>query len=361
MNMPERGAVAELKLRHISHNLKQFRNLHAGKIIAVVKANAYGHGIENIVPVLSDCDALAVATIDEAIQVRLLAPKQRIILLEGVFNQQEMSVAVEQSFDVVVHQQYQLELLDKLPTKQQLNIWLKIDTGMNRLGFAFSQADELCNKLHRHPNVKELKLMAHFAQSDDPQSRQTQQQQQLNKKLQNLNLAYSFSNTAAVLNRLNQAQEWARVGIGLFGISPLPKQTATDHNLLPAMNLFAKIIATKTIQAGQSIGYGATHTVSKPSLLGIVGIGYADGYPWFKSGTTAVKIGGQIFPTIGRVSMDMLAIDLSQATEKITVGQRVKLWGENMPAERLAESLQCIPHILTCGITKRVKFYVEKD
>lgn len=361
MNSPERGAVAELKLRHIRHNLQQFKTLHQGKIIAVVKANAYGHGIEHIVPMLSDCDALAVATIDEAIQVRLLTATQKIILLEGIFNQQELSLAVEKSFDVVLHQAYQLELLNQLEPTQQLNIWLKIDTGMNRLGFDFSQLNELSDKLRRHKNVKGLKLMSHFAQSDQPQSQPTQCQQQLNQKLQNLNLAYSFSNTAAVLNQLNRAQEWVRIGIGLFGISPLPKQTAADHQLLPVMNLYAKIIAQKTIQAGQSIGYGSTHTVTQTTQLGIVGIGYADGYPWFKSGVAIVRIGNQNFPIIGRVSMDMLAIDLSNAQHRIAIGQRVKLWGENLPAEQLAKSLGCIPHILTCGITKRVKFYVKED
>ena len=309
-----------------------------------------------MVPALDAADAFAVATLDEALQLRALSPDKRIILLEGVFNQDELQLALEQSFDVVVHQKYQLALLDLLQEKDNLCVWLKVDTGMNRLGFDLPFARSVIPHLKQRSTI-DLHLMSHFAQSDQPLAPQTQQQIEANGWLEAQGLPFSFSNTGAVLSGLSKGNEWVRVGIGLFGISPLPTTTASDFKLKPVMNLQSKIIATKSIDKGQAVGYGAHFMAPKDMRLGIVGIGYADGYPWTQAKNLSVMLGQTACAVIGRVSMDMLAIDLSQI-QKTEPGADVQLWGDCLSVESLAETLDVIPYALICGITKRVKFHV---
>ncbi len=358
MKVRARGAQATIFPDRISHNLAVFKTLHPGPLIAVVKADAYGHGLDHVVPALKAVDALAVATIDEAMQLRGLSPDQRIILLEGVFNAHELNLAIAHRFDVVVHQMYQMALLDELPETATLRVWLKVDTGMGRLGFRPDVAEQHIQTLIKNPQV-DLHLMSHFAQSDQPKAEQTLVQLDWNQKLKTFGLPFSFSNTGAVLNGISDPNEWARVGIGLLGISPLPDDQAQDHGLKNAMQLQSKVIATKTIEAGDAVGYGAHYVADKSLRLGIVGIGYADGYPWSTQAGSQVLVNGQACSILGRVSMDMLAIDLS-ALPDTEPGQDVVLWGDGLPAEVVAQALGVIPYTLVCGITKRVKFHVAK-
>ncbi|MCF6301490.1 MAG: alanine racemase [Proteobacteria bacterium] len=351
-----RGTVAHINLSNIRHNLNQFRRMHAGSVIAVVKANAYGHNLKMIVPALVNADAFAVATIEEALQVRRLNADKAIILLEGVFNAKELQLAVEHNFDLVVHQQYQIELLAKSTGLNLSKAWLKIDTGMNRLGFEVGECVEKIAQLKKINGIGEVCLMTHFAQSDCPDATQTRQQTKHNNWIKTLGLSYSLSNTAAVLNGMSDNNEWARIGIGMFGISPLPGTSAADYSLKPVMDLKAKIIAIKTILAGKQVGYGAHYTSQKETTMAIVGIGYADGYPWHKYKSSQASIGGIKVPIIGRVSMDMLALDISELPG-IEVGEEVLLWGGDLPVEIVSNDLDLIPYTLTCGITNRVKYY----
>ncbi|TDR17450.1 alanine racemase [Marinicella litoralis] len=350
----ERGTQAEINTAHISHNLNQFKSLHPGKIIAVVKADAYGHGLATVVPHLKAADAFAVATIEEAIELRAINPDKAIILLEGVFNAEELTTALNHNFDVVVHQKYQIELLKEAQSKQRIDVWLKIDTGMNRLGFNPTEAEAHLKLIHDLPLVNQLRVMTHYASSDDVTAKQTQQQQTLNDWVKTLGYECSFSNTAAVLNQLSKPNEWVRVGIGLFGISPLSDRWAASFKLKPVMRMTAKIIATKDIQKGDLVGYGGTFQAKHPMRIGIVGMGYADGYPWTEK-QSHVMVQGHKAKIIGRVSMDMMAIDLTDLSHVLT-GFDVEAWGENWPIEAVADELGLIPYTLTCGITKRVKF-----
>ncbi len=349
----ERGTQARIHTAHISHNLKQFRRLHPGKIIAVVKADAYGHGLERVVPHLSDCDAFAVATIEEALELRRLEPQKKIILLEGVFNRSEMRTATEQHFDVVVHQDYQIDLLLEAAAGKAPEVWLKIDTGMNRLGFHPDAFTSKLNAIEKTP-IQKVRLMTHYASSESVKSTQTQAQSQLNQWIKSLGYEYSFSNTGAVLNHLAEPQEWARVGIGLYGMSPLAKQWAKAFDLQPVMHLTAKIIATKKIKAGSQVGYGGTYQASTDMRIGVVGIGYADGYPWSEH-PSQVLVRDRMVRVLGRVSMDMMAIDLSVFDQHMT-GETVTIWGDQLPIEQVAADLKMIPYALTCGITRRVKY-----
>jgi len=352
----ERGTEAVIHTARLSHNLKQFKQLHQGPVITVVKADAYGHGLAVAVNHLHETDAFAVATMDEALAVRALSPDKRIILLEGVFNQHELSLSIQHQLDVVVHQHYQIALLNQSSATEQLDVWLKLDTGMNRLGFDPVDTEQLITQLNAAKPVRQIRLMSHFASSDDPSCPQTQTQQTSNEWLKSLGYEYSLSNTGAILNDLSDRQEWARVGIGLYGISPLPNQSGSDFGLQPVMELSAKLIATKTIAAGARVGYGGTYEAASDMKIGIVGIGYADGYPWTQH-QSQVLIHGTLVPVIGRVSMDMLAINLQEVPTART-GDRVLLWGNGLPIEQVAADMRLIPYTLPCGITKRVNFHV---
>ena len=353
---PERGTAAYINTSHISHNLNVFKDLHPGKIIAVVKADAYGHGLKNTVPALTACDAFAVATIEEALALRQLDNEKKIILLEGVFNDHEMNLVIEHRLDVVIHQDYQVALLKIVPATHNMDVWLKIDSGMNRLGFHLDQMAEKLNSIKAIDGIGQVRLMSHFAASDDVQCQQTRSQIKVNDQLKTLGYEYSFSNTSAVLNQLNTHDEWCRVGIGLFGISPLGMgSSGGDFNLKPAMHLSAKIIASKYIKTGEKIGYGGHFTATKDMRIAVVGIGYADGYPWSEHNSSVI-VDGLTVEVLGRVSMDMLVIDASELKLNIS-GKQVTVWGDELPIEAVAADLKLIPYALICGITKRVKYY----
>ncbi len=350
----ERGTQADINAPNVRHNLQQFKSMHPGKVIAVVKADAYGHGLATVIPFLSQADAFAVATIEEALELRQLNPDKTIILLEGVFNMSELHDAIKHQLDVVIHQSYQIDLLQQVTGSQQLDVWLKIDTGMNRLGFTQAEAEATLHQIQSIDLINNLRVMTHFASSDDASSSQTKQQIHLNKWVKTLGLEYSFSNTGAVLNQLMDPKEWVRVGIGLYGISPLPEQWGSSFNLKPVMQLKAKVIATKHIPQGSTVGYGGTYLAKHDMRIGIVGMGYADGYPWSEK-QSHVMVTGQKASIIGRVSMDMMAIDLTELPA-VETGFTVEAWGENWPIEAVAKELGLIPYTLTGGITKRVYF-----
>lgn len=352
----ERGTKAYINSNHIKQNLKTFKNLHKGKVIAVVKADAYGHGLSRVVTALKHADAFAVATIEEAQLLRALDSDKRIILLEGVFNDDELNQALEYKFDVVIHQDYQIELLKNTSCDSRIDVWLKIDTGMSRLGFAVKSYDSKLVQLETLDAVNVIRLMTHYAESGDVDSAQTKSQYRFNHTIIDQGYEYSFSNTAAVLNELAFEDEWVRVGIGLYGISPLKNPKWSQYfELKPAMQLTAKIIATKYISKGTKVGYCGRFVAAEEMRIGIVGIGYADGYPWSEL-TSSVLVDGKKVAVLGRVSMDMIAIDISQFDQAMT-GLEVTMWGGDLPIELVANDLKLIPYALTCGITSRVKFY----
>lgn len=352
----ERGTKALIHSSHIAHNLKVFQKLHKGKVIAVVKADAYGHGLSRIVPALNHADAYAVATIDEAALLRRLDANKRIILLEGIFNNKELTKAHDLNLDLVIHQDYQIDILKGASIGFEFDVWLKIDTGMSRLGFGVDQFRSKLTQLKQLDAVAEIRIMTHYAESGEIKSKQTKEQYQFNQGVLDIGFEYSFSNTAAVLNKLSFENEWVRVGIGLYGVSPLCEPKWADYfGLKPVMQLTAKIIASKYIKKGAKVGYCGRFEAEDDMRIGIVGIGYADGYPWSERNSTVV-INNKSVQVLGRVSMDMIAIDISQFEQPMT-GQEVTMWGGNQPIEQVAKDLKLIPYALTCGITNRVKFY----
>ena len=354
-----RGTQAIINLSNLKHNFKLLSKLAPSKLVLVVKADAYGHGLKQIVTALDGVDCFAVATIDEALVVRKYKQKARILMLEGFFDQQELEIALDNNFDCVIHQKQQLQLFTQLNSTKKINIWLKYDSGMNRLGFdddAFADAISLIKK---HKNINELILMSHFASANEKNNAFTQKQMhQFTQYCKDYPV--SLSNSSALLNKQNLQDEWCRVGISLFGVSPIEAKEGQDFGLKPVMSLKTNVIATKIVKKEDGIGYSQTYHANEDKKIAIIGIGYGDGYPWILSKQAYVKINNHKATILGRVSMDMMAIDISTIPH-VKVGDSVNVWGiddnSSLPIEIVARHAQTIPYVLLCQITSRVHYH----
>ncbi len=352
-----RGTTAIINLNNLKHNYAVLKKLAPNKLVLVIKADAYGHGIKQVVQTLGTIDCYAVATIDEALLIRKHNQKVKILLLEGFLDADELQTALANNFECVIHQQQQLDLLKQAKPSKKINTWIKLDTGMNRLGFTPEQFNQALTALENHPNVNDIVLMSHFASADDNNDLT---QKQTSKFLhQNKPYQRSISNTAALLNNKNLSDEWCRVGIALFGVSPLRHKSAKEFNLKPVMTLKTNIIAIKNIDKNQGIGYSHKFISKKAMEIAIVGIGYGDGYPWSLTNHAIVKHKDKTAKIVGRVSMDMMAIDVT-AIDCINIGDPVLIWGQDdksdLPIEIVASHAQTIPYVLLCQITSRVHY-----
>ncbi|MGI9219565.1 MAG: alanine racemase [Woeseiaceae bacterium] len=348
------GARALIRLDALKHNLNVVRkSCPKAKIMAVVKANAYGHGMVPVARSIRGVDALAVARLAEAIELRDAGIETPIVLLAGVFNDEELQTAAAHNFEIVVHCPEQIELLEA-SKDLAATVWLKFDTGMNRLGFNPDDAAALVPRLQACDAVAELRLMSHLASADDRDNVATMAQlDQFNQLIQGFSGAVSIANSAGALAWPALAGEcWIRPGIMLFGLSPFEDQTGADLGLKPVMQFEARLIATKPLPAGALVGYRGRYQAREQSTLGIVSAGYGDGYTrHFKSGTP-VLINGRKVPLIGNVSMDMIAVDLGKnATD--AVGDVATLWGDGLPIEEIAPWAEAIPYDLVCGVMNR--------
>lgn len=357
------GARALIRLGALKHNFDVIRKAAPGaKIMAVIKANAYGHGMVTVATHLSDVDAFAVARVPEAVKLREHGITVPIILLSGVMNSTEMRAAVEGGFEPVVHCPEQLDLLE-VTTSSTVNVWLKFDTGMNRLGFPPRNAREVVARVESATAVNELRLMTHLASADELQSSTTADQLRLFRPIvEGFDGAVSIANTPGALGwpAVMAAQKelgfkgdnWIRPGIALFGISPFAEKTGVDLDLKPVMQFEARVIAVKPLQAGGRVGYKGRYVSDKDTILGIISAGYGDGYSrHFRSGTP-VLINGRKVRLIGNVSMDMIAVDLGPSAND-AVGDIATLWGDGLPVEEVAPWADAIPYELVCGVMNR--------
>ncbi|NVJ62346.1 MAG: alanine racemase [Gammaproteobacteria bacterium] len=342
----------------IQHNLEQIKKMAPqSRIMAVVKADAYGHGLVPIAKSLAAADALAVACIEEAIELRNGGVTTPIILLEGIFESNELPLVAQLDLQLVIHNQHQIDLLKANPTDKPIEVWLKVDTHMNRLGFAADSIAEVFESVQQLPSVSVLRLMTHFACADDVASSMTQQQLDLFKSVTaEFDVEKSAANSAAVLAWPETHFDWVRPGLMLYGYSPLLGKEGHEHKLLPAMTLESKLFEVKTVEKGESVGYGAHWRAEHKTTIGIVAIGYGDGYPRHVENDAPVWVNGRIVPIAGRVSMDMFAVNLGEDS-KDSIGDRVVLWGPELPVERVALAANTIPYTLVCGVTARVKYH----
>lgn len=357
------GARALIRLGALQHNLGVIRAAAPDcKIMAVIKANAYGHGMVTVAHHLDDVDAFAVARVPEAMELRRSGIELPIVLLAGVMNAAELEAALEGGFQPVVHCFEQVELLEAAGSGD-LVAWIKVDTGMNRLGFAPRQADEVIRRVAKASAVGEVRLMTHLSSADELHSSTTLEQlKRFESVARDFDGSVSIGNTPATLGwpavRDSQRQygfsgdHWIRPGIALFGISPFADRTGVDLGLKPVMQFEARLIARKPLAAGSRVGYKGSYVSDSDSVLGILSAGYGDGYSrHFRSGTP-VLINGRRVSLIGNVSMDLIAVDLGLDAND-SIGDIATLWGDGLPVEEVAPWADAIPYELVCGVMNR--------
>ncbi|WP_413692823.1 alanine racemase [Psychromonas sp. KJ10-2] len=352
-----RSATAVIKLSAIRQNYLYAKSLAApAKAIATIKANAYGHGAIQVANELSDvADAFAVACIEEAIELREAGIKQPILLLEGFFTADELAYISEFNLWCVVHSQYQLDAIQAGEFEQPINVWLKMDTGMHRLGFYLTNMQTLGSNLKKMPQVNNITHITHFSSADDLSSIRTEQQTALFlETIGELPGDISIANSSAVLSKaMPDRVQWVRPGIMLYGASPIDNPEIAK-SLAPAMTFKAKVISERIIEAGECVGYNALWKAEKPSKIGTVSIGYADGYPRHAGTGTPVLVNGKKSQLLGRVAMDMIMIDLSMFDDQDCIGFEVEFWGDNIPVNEIAQCADTIGYTLLCGISRRV-------
>jgi len=350
-------AYAVLNLDAVVQNLAVVRK-HApeAKIMAVIKANGYGHGMLRGAEALKAVDAFAVARADEGVRLRKAGLTNRIVVLEGFTCHSELDEHLQHDLSAVVHSLEQIEIFAARPERSAISVWVKVDTGMNRLGFRPQDLAEMHERLLACSIARQpYHYMTHFANADDVGDRKTLDQIRL---FEATVLPYSgqrsMANSAAILGWPQSLADWVRPGIMLFGISPFPDTTGAMLGLRPIMSLHSRLISVKTIAAGETVGYGSGWRCERPTRLGVIAIGYGDGYPRYAKPGTPVLVNGVRVPLIGRVSMDMITVDLA-AQPGAKPGDPVTLWGEDLPVEEIARHAETIPYTLVCGITPRVQ------
>ena len=350
-----RQATVYIDSEALQYNLNRVKQLApTAKIVSMVKANAYGHGVKDCLAALASTDAFGVACLEEALEIRELGYQQPITLIEGIFSAEEMQIVIDQNIEIIVHHQQQLDWLrankDAYIAKN-LKVWVKLNSGMNRLGF---KVDEIIDVIHQlKADGFNCVLAMHFANADaDNHPLNEQQKQQfLHVKEACAPILASCCNSAAIFKWPELNFDFVRPGIMLYGASPFADKTVEDLDIRPVMTFTAEIIALNTVQAGESVGYGSTFIADKETELAIVSIGYGDGYPraFFKQNYVAIN--GQKVPVVGRVAMDMIAIDVTDLNAQL--GTQVELWGKHRLVDDVAEANGTIGYELLCRLSNR--------
>ena len=343
----------------LAHNLAVARACAPQtRIFAVIKANAYGHGLQRAARALQAADGFAVLEFDAAMQLREAGFRQRILLLEGIFDAHEATLGAAQRISAVIHAGEQLQLLDSLPAGARLDVLLKINSGMNRLGFAPDAVAAAYAALQDSPGVGKITLMTHFADADDARGVDWQMEI-FERAAAGIVAPRCLANSAATLRYPATHFDWVRPGIMLYGSSPFAELSAVELGLRPAMTLASQIIAVRELRPGDTVGYGGTFRADRSMRIGVVACGYADGYPRHAPSGTPVKAGDRLTATVGRVSMDMLCVDISTMPEA-GIGTPVVLWGEGNPVDDVARAAGTVSYELMCALAPRVPVIENK-
>ncbi|MCC5811844.1 MAG: alanine racemase [Ectothiorhodospiraceae bacterium] len=361
MSRDTRAVISAGALRH---NLQVARHAARGaRVMAVIKSNGYGHGLLRVARALSDADAFAVTCLEEAVPLREAGYVHPILLLEGVFEPRELEIACRYRLDLVLHSEWQLELLESHRLSRSLSVWLKVDSGMHRLGFPPELVAQVHQRLLNTASVgPHIRYMTHLACADDRNDRRSLQQlERFSAAVDVLRGERSLVNSAGLLGWPDLVADWARPGIMLYGASPFIDGQEPKPDLRPAMTLCSRLIAINQVRKGETVGYGATWTCPEDMPVGVVTIGYGDGYPRHAPSGTPVLVNGLETQLIGRVSMDMITVDLRGIRDQVSIGDPVTLWGDGLPIERVAEKAGTIAYELLCGVTRRVYFEEARD
>ena len=352
-----RATTARIHMDALRHNLARIRSAAPGaKVMAVVKADGYGHGLERVAQALAGADAFGVAALSDAQRLRAVGFSQSIVLLSGFDEANDLAQLRQLSVATVVHHPFQLELL-AADSGSPISVWLKMDSGMHRLGFPPERFAEVYRRLQAMPNIADdIVCMSHFASSDEPDNPQTPRQLAcFDGALPPDASICSLANSAAVLEWPASHRHWLRAGGALYGLSVATGMTGSDFGLKPAMTLSTRLISIQQVAAGERVGYAGAYVCPEDMPIGVAAIGYGDGYPRnIRPGTPALLNGLRV-PIIGRVSMDLMTVDL-RGQPQAAVGDELTLWGEGLPVEEIAEAAGTISYELTCSITRRVRF-----
>ncbi len=348
-----RPICATIHTAALQHNLALARS-HApkSKTLAVIKANGYGHGMLRVAKALSGSDGFAVLRVEEGIALREAGFRQTIVLLEGLFSADEVADAMRHDLSIVVHNEDQLYMLEKAAVVSPLDVFIKLNTGMNRLGVPLARFWAVYDRLKTCKAVRGITLMTHFATADGPQGIASQLER-FNALTEEISRPKTLANSAAILRYPESHDDWVRPGIMLYGATPFADQSAADIGLQPVMTLTSEIIAVQNLSAGDSVGYGQLFTAEQPMTIGVVACGYADGYPRHAPTGTPIMVAGQRTRTLGRVSMDMLYVDLS-GIPQAQVGSPVELWGGKIPVDEVAVAAGTVGYELLCAVAPRV-------
>ena len=353
-----RPARARIALDALRHNYLLTRQRHGRRTLAVIKANAYGHGAVRCARALEDiADGFAVAIVEEALQLREAGIRAPILVLEGIFDADDLALALQNRLWLVVHHEAQLRLIEaaRIPDGAALDIWLKLNSGMNRAGFEAADYRAAWQRVRACRGVNDIVLMTHLAQADEPQAGATMRQIALfDATTSGIPGERSIANSAGLLAWSAACRDWGRPGISLYGADPMPGES---NGLRPVMTLESEIMGVRDVPEGTAIGYGARFLAQRPTRIGLVAMGYADGYPRSAPDGTPVLVHGARSQLIGRVSMDMLTVDLTDIPEA-GLGSRVELWGPNISINEVAQGAGTIAYELLCNV-KRVRLLYD--
>jgi alanine racemase len=349
-----RPLVAQINLAALRSNLALARaKAPQTQVFAVVKANAYGHGLERVLPAFEDADGLALIELDAAARLRELHYSRRILLLEGFFDERELAEIAARRLAIVVHDPEQVAMLERSALTRPLEVFVKVNTGMNRLGIAPAATAQMCERLVNAPSVAAVRLMTHFPRADEEDGIE-EPLAIFDAACRGLRYPRSIANSAGVIRYGEVGGDIIRPGIMLYGASPFPYDTAEMLGLAPAMTLRSQIIGVQDLKPNDSVGYGGTYTATHAHRIGVVACGYADGYPRHAPNGTPVLVCGKMARIAGRVSMDMITVDLSDVPEAV-VGSPVVLWGEGLPVDDVAAAASTIGYELLCAVAPRVR------
>ncbi|MEO8536263.1 MAG: alanine racemase [Betaproteobacteria bacterium] len=354
-----RPICAEIDLAAIETNLERVRRCAPGaEVMAVVKADGYGHGLLRILPALQLADGLALIEIDAALVVRGTGERRPILLLEGFFEAAELDAVADANLSVAVHDAEQVRMLERARLRRPIDVYVKANTGMNRLGFAPGDVAGVCERLERADAVSSIRLMMHFARADENGDTLAEPLARFERACGSLPYPRSIANSAGVVRYDEVGGAVVRPGIMLYGATPFAGRSAASLGLAPAMTLRSKLIGVQTLVAGDAVGYGGLYRAASPMRIGVVACGYADGYPRLAPSGTPVLVCGERVPMAGRVSMDMVTVDVTSVPQA-GVGSDVVLWGAGLPVDEVAAGASTVGYELLCAVAPRVPFAVR--
>lgn len=355
-----RPARALIDLQALRHNYQLARETAGAKALAVIKADAYGHGAVRVAQALEgQADGFAVACIEEALELRQAGISAPILLLEGFFEADELALIAQYDVWCVVHSLWQLEAIEQTVLGKPLNIWLKMDSGMHRVGIHPADYQAAYQRLLASGKAAKVVLMSHFARADELDSVRTDEQVAIFQAgREGLSLEVSLHNSPGVMGWPSVPSDWVRPGIMLYGATPFDQPQSVADRLQPVMTLESKVICVRQLPVGEPVGYGGGFVTDRDMRIGVVAMGYADGYPRQAPTGTPVMIDGQRSQLLGRVSMDMLCVDLTHVSGA-GVGSRVELWGKNVLASDVAASAGTIPYQIFCNLKRVPRLYSE--